>query len=292
MAVTTTTTLEELVNTEFINPIIMEYAHDFAVAAPYTAKLDLRGKATVVGSFPRMVLDTATDLAAETTTLNNETLETTAVNITAAEIGVRRDITDAAVEASIVGSEIFDWLVRDAGILFGISLDDDICALFAALNGGTAVGTTTANLTIANMVEAQAQIRKNGMRGPLVYILDDQQASDYQAAQAASTATTADKFFTVATGVENAFLGMFMGQPVWQTGLCDTANTAADVVGACFVDGDASPRTAAIGMVLARDIQTELERDANLRLTEFVATAKWGVGEVADEAGVPIVTDA
>jgi hypothetical protein len=293
MAVTDTTALTELVNSEFINPAILDYAHDFAVAAPFVNLLDLRGKSTKVGSFPRWILDTATDITNETTTLGNELLESTDVQITAAEIGIRRDVTDAALEETILSREqLFDFLVRDAGTLFGISLDDDICALFAALNGGTAVGTTKTNLSLANMVEAQATIRKNGMRGPLVYVLDDQQALDYQSAQAAATSTTVDAFFQVATGIDDGYLGTFMGAPVWQTGLCDTANTAEDVVGACFIDGAASKTHSAIGMVLTREVRSELERDANERLTEFVATAKWGVGEVHDKGGVPIVTDA
>lgn len=290
MAVTDTTTLTELVNSEYINPAILDYAHDYAVAAPFLNWQDLRGKATKVGSFPRWVLDTATDLATETTTLANTTLESTDVSITAAEIGVRRDVSDAAVEESILGAQIFDFLVRDAGVLFGISLDDDIVALFASLS--TSVGATTVNLSIANMVEAQAQVRKNGMRGALVYILDDQQASDYQAAQAAATSTTVNDFFSVSTGIESGYLGTFMGAPVWQTGLCDTANTNADVVGACFIRGDMNPQQACFGGVMTRDIRTELERDANERLTEFVATAKWGVGEIADESGCSIITDA
>lgn len=289
---TTTTTLTEWVNSEFINPTIMDYAHDFVVAAPYCAVLDLRGRATNQGAFTRMILDTASDIANESTTLTNEDFESSEVTITGAEVGVRRDVTDAALEQTIVGSQIFDILVRDSGILLGISLDDDICALFSSLNSGTAVGTSGNNLTLANMVEAQAQIRINGQRGSLVYVLDDQQASDLQAAQAAATSTTVDSFFTVSTGIDNGYLGTFMGAPVWQTGLCDSANTNADKVGACYIDGAASPRTAAIGMVLVRDVRTELERDASERLTEFVATAKWGVGEISDTSGVPIVTDA
>lgn len=293
MAVTDTGTLTELTNSEAINPMILDYAYAAAVAAPYVHTMDLRGKATKVGSFPKWILDTHTDITNETTALNNETLETTDVQVTAAEIGVRRDVSDAALEEIILSSEqLFDFLIKDVGVLFGIALDDDICALFPTLNGGTAVGTTKTNLTLANMVEAQATVRSNNMRGKLVYVLDDQQSLDYQSAQAASTATTVNSFFNVVNGIENNYLGEFMGHPVWSTTLCDTANTNEDVVGACFIDGMASPMAAAIGMVLTRDIKTELERDASARLTEFVATAKWGVGEISDQSGVPIVTDA
>lgn len=289
MAVTDTGTLTELVNSEFINPAIMEYAHDFAVSAPYVNWQDLRGKSTKVGSFPRWVLDTATKPANETTTLANETLETVETLVTAAEVGIRRDVSKASVEESILGAQIWDFLIEDAGTLLGISLDDDIAALFPSFS--TQVGATTVNLSLANMVEAQAQIRKNKMRGSLVNILDDQQASDYQAAQAASTSTVINSFMTVSTGIDNGYLGEFMGAPVWQTGLCDTANTGADVVGACFIRGDQNKKTAAIGGVLTRDIESETQRVIEDRLTKFVATGKWGVGETADESGCGILSD-
>ena len=96
---TDTTALTELVNSEWINPAILDYAIDYAVAAPFCNLADLRGKATKVGAFPRWVLDTATDITNETTALSATDLETTEVTITAAEIGIRRDVTDAVLEA-------------------------------------------------------------------------------------------------------------------------------------------------------------------------------------------------
>lgn len=286
---TTVTTLTELVNAEFINPAILEYAHDYVVAAPFMNWLDLRGKATKVGSFPRWVLDTAADTG-ETTDLTTEDLETLDVQVTAAEIGIRRDVTDAALEETIIGRQLFDFLVRDSGVLASISLDDDIVALFPSLS--TSVGTSGIDLTLANMVQAQAQVRKNKMRGKLVYVLDDQQAEDYQAAQASATSTTINGLMAPSTGIESGYLGTFFGQEVWQTGLCDTANTGANVVGACFIRGDTNPTAAAYGAVMTREVRTELERNASARKTEFVMTAKWGVGEIQDLSGTKMVTDA
>lgn len=289
MAVSTTTTLTELVNSEAINPAIMQYAADFAVAAPFLNWMDLRGKATNVGAFPRWVLDTASDLG-ETTDMTTETLETTEVTITAAEIGVLREITDSALESSIIGAQVFDFIVQDFGKLAAISLDDDICALFPSLS--TSVGSSGTDLSLANMVEAQAQVRKNKMSGQLVYVLDDQQASDYQAALIASTATTVNTFAEYQVQAGSEYLGRFMMSDVWQTGLCDTANTGANVVGAVFVRGDTNPTSAAFGGVMSRDITIKSDYNVRARSTDVGGTAKWGVGEIADESGVKIVTDA
>ncbi len=284
----TTTTLTELVRGELINQAILEYAHDHVVAAPYMNWLDLRGQATKVGSFPKWVLDATTDTG-ETTDLAVTALETTDVQITAAEIGIRRDVTDAALEETIIGRQLFDFLIRDSGVLAAISLDDDICALFPALS--TSVGTLGTNLSLANMVEAQAQVRINGQRGSLVYVVDDQQALDFQAAQAAATSTTINGLMAPSAGIETGYLGTFFTAEVWQTGLCDSANTGANMVGSCFIRGDSNPTTACFGAVMTRDVRTELERNASARITEFVMTAKWGVGEISDLSGVKIVTD-
>lgn len=291
MAKTTTTSLTELVNSEVINPAILDYAVDYVVAAPFVNFMDLRGKASKVGSFPRWVLDTTDDAAAETTDLTSEMLETTDVQITGAEIGLRRHVTYAALEETIIGPVLWDFIVRDSGVLAGVSLDDDICALFTSLSN--AVGQATTDLSLAVMVQAQSQLRKQKMRGKPVYVLDDQQAEDYQAAQAASTSTTINGLMAPNTmSQDNGYLGTFFNAEVWQTGLCDTSNTGASVNGACFIRGDTNPTSCAFGGVLVRDITTRLMEDVPGRAWDFVMSAKWGVGEVADDAGVRIKTDA
>src|SRR5688572_3289431 len=123
---TTVTTLTELVYAEWINPVIMEYAHSFTVAAPFLLWKDLRGKASKVGSFPRWVLDSAATGLGETTDLTSEDLETLDATITATEIGIRRDVTDIALEDTLAGSALFDFIVKDAATLFAINMDNDI----------------------------------------------------------------------------------------------------------------------------------------------------------------------
>ena len=290
MASTDTTALTELVNSEFINDGILAYAHEAAVSAAYLNWLDLRGKGTKSGSFPKWVKDAVTKPTNENTDLGSELLELTSVEITATELGVRRDVTDAGIEETIIGAQLFDFIVEDAGMLMGVSLEADICALHSGVS--SSVGTTTANLTLANMVEAQATIRSNGQRGQLINIISTQQAFDYQNAQLAATSTMVAGFTSVEHGVEDAYLGTFMGAGVYATALCPTANAAADDVGACYVRGDTNPKNSAFGGVITRAIRVEEQRDASMRLTEVVATAKWGVGEISDLSAVKIVTDA
>jgi hypothetical protein len=118
---------------------------------------------------------------------------------------------------------------------------------------------------------------------------------DYQVAQAAATSTTINSLMmpSVDGSTDSAYLGTFFMAPVWQTGLCDTANTAANVVGACFIRGDTNPTTAWGGACMVRDVRTEMARpEIEKRETKFVGTAKWGVAQIAAESAVKIVTDA
>jgi len=282
---TTTTTLEELVNSEFINRAVLEYALDFVVIAPYVNVLDLRGTASSTGSFPRWNSppDAHTDLANETTDLAATALQTTQVSIVAAEIGIRRDVTDTAIEDSVIGSSVFDFIVKDAGNALAVALDDDLSGLNSGLSNTT--GTTTEDLDLAQMVESMSKLRKQKMRGQACFILGLQQAQDLQSAQAASSGTQLGSFMTIEANNSN-YLGTFMGAPVWCSSTIDIMNDNADEAGCLIINGATNPTSCPYGMVISRDVRVETDRDIHNRTTLVVATARWGVGEINDDAGV------
>jgi hypothetical protein len=287
MAVSTVTTLTELVNAEWISDAVLDYAMDVVCIAPYTNMADLRGKASSTASFVKWVADTATDRG-ETDDLAAETLETTQVACASAECGVRRDITDHALEDGILGANLFDFIVKDAGVLLGVSLDDDLAALLGGFS--TVVGVSGSIMTLANMAGAASSLRKNKMRGDAVYIIDDKQAEDYQSAIIASTSTTINSFSTPGGTGNSDYLGTFMGMDVFSTSLTDTANLGADVTGGLFIHNPLS--SAALGMCLSRDVRVEFDRNITARTSLVVATARWGVAEISDLSGVSIITDA
>ena len=185
-----------------------------------------------------------------------------------------------------------------------MALEDDVCALFSGFS--TTVGSTGVDLTLANMSDAVVNIRKSGVRAPdgIVFVLDDEQAANYEAAlistnaAAAVYAGAADRLLsaspTANNGLANGHIGFFRQYPVYMTGLTDTVNTAADVSGAAYVRGDTpgNARMAALGLAVSREFTMAMERDESLRATEVIATRRTGVGELLDVAGVNIVTDA
>ena len=85
--------------------------------------------------------------------------------------------------------------------------------------------------------------------------------------------------------IQTGMVGTLFGVEVSQTSVCPTANSAADRTGAMFSSD-------AIGLVTKRPPRIEMQRDASARGTELVATVAYGVGELVDTAGVPIITDA
>lgn len=290
MAKTTKTTLTELVNSEMINPAIQEYAVERSVAAPFMYWKDVRGKGTNTVSFPRLVAD-AVAKPGETTDLTSEALETTSVEISGTEIGLYRVLTDSAAQENILGAMIFNLLVRDAGRLAAKSLDDDIVALFLSISGQ--VGDTSSDpMTIAFLVQALARIYSGNMEGTPTVVLAHIQAEDLIAAHAASNATMLNGRFNIADTNSQGYVGSMYGASIWRSGLCDTVNTGANVVGCAFIRGDTDPMSAAFGAVLTRDVTTELGRIVKGRATEFGMSAKWGVGELIDESAQKIVSDA
>jgi hypothetical protein len=81
-------------------------------------------------------------------------------------------------------------------------------------------------------------------------------------------------------------MGTLHGVDIFTDTNVPTANTAADRAGGFFV------KNYTFGMATKWNLRVELERDASLRATEIVVTANYGVGELVDAAGCPVVTGA
>lgn len=312
---TTSTTLEEVINSEWIRPAFQQYASDWLVAAQFLLRFDLRGKASATVAVPSVVSDMGTVSdggagvdteynAAEATDLANTQMDLSEATIATAEYGIMRTITDTALEDVVDGMDIMRQIVADSALILATALEDDVCALFAGF--ANQVGATTVDLTLAVMSSAVVQIRNSGVRAPdgIVFVLDDQAASDYEAALIAGNAAAAvyagaaDRLLaatpTQNNGLANGQIGFFRQYPVYQTGLTDTANAGADVLSAAFVRGDTPGNApmAALGLAVSREFTVAMERDESARATEVIATQRLGVGELLDVAGVGIVSDA
>jgi len=278
---TTLTTANDLVYAALINESVIDYARASIIVAPLVKQFSLEGR-------PGRVLDVPVwgDLSAsgvnEGTDLSNTALSTDKVTLTASEVGVMITVTDLLAESDILAN--LDEYARQLGLAVADKVDSDLCALLAALNGGSAVGSTGVNMTDDNFLEALYTLEAANAPKPYHCVLHPRQWADLRADIVGATGTPYSA--SAAQEIVNSgFAGVLFGVNVYQTSNVPTANTDADRAGAMF-------SSEALALVTKWPGRTELQRDASLRATEIVVTACYGVGELVDGFGVPIVTDA
>lgn len=249
-------------------------------------------------------VDTELD-ASETVDLSNTSASTGSVTCTPGEYGVAMEITDRVVEDSVRGIDVYQWLTGRHLHAIGLARTDDFLALFASLSNS--VGSTGVDLTIAQLISAQQGLRVRGAAADTtVYILDNQQVSDIESALLATNAAaaiyalSADRLIgyapTANHGMDSSRQVMsFRNMPVFATGLTDTANSGADVVGACFCVSTAMNDESGSTTFMQswkRLPRLETDRYALGRSTMLVTTARWGCAELQDGSGTAIITDA
>lgn len=293
---TTRTSLTEIINSEAIADLMLMYAADQSVISPLTRVMNLAGKSTAVASFPQWELDAVEDVTTEgTTSLSNVELQTTEVaTISAAQIGIMREVTDFAYATNMLGEDgLRQFIVEDGGRLCMLEVENDLAALFAGFT--PTVGTSGSDLSVANFVEAISKLDTANARGRKVCVLDDQQAYDIRAAVAASTGTVfanANQSLQSVLNANNAgFVGELFGVPIWLTNLTDTANTGADVVGCMFIDGSTDPQYAGLGMALLWQPRVKSLTLPDQVSEQIAITMAYGVGRIS-QFGCDITTDA
>jgi hypothetical protein len=240
------------------------------------------------------------------TALGNTQVATGGVTATPVEYGVAHALTDNLAEDSAIdGAELMNLFTSQMLTVLQLALDDDFLALLVSLSNS--VGSTGVDLTIAQAIAAQQGLRTRGAVADLVaFILDNEQALNletaFQATNAAAAifAMSADRLIGYSpTGDHgmgtNRQVMSLRGFPAFATGLTDTANAAADVVGAALCPStavnDASGATT-FGMGWKRLPRFEMQRQAKGRSTDLVMTMRAATFELQDGSGTAIITDA
>jgi hypothetical protein len=291
----TTTTAIEIVNSEWIDPMIGDYMRDvLVVAASDVCKVvDVQGKQTKTVAFPVWEKDTAADIGTEgTTTLSANDLTLVETTVTVAQVGILREPTKL-LERTIMGGEagLVDYIATDGGYLCKEMLEDDCVALFPSIT--LSVGATGVDLSLANMIEALGKRRTAKANGSPMFILDDQQTLDFTTALGATTGTLwsggQNQSAMQAQAKTDGTMGDFLGAPIRYTNLTDTVNAGADVCGALLNVGGKNP---SIGIVVLW--MPELDKELNVAKSTrlYAINACWGAGLINDGPSVKLVTDA
>jgi hypothetical protein len=297
-AATTLTTLTELVNSEAIESLIMDYALDAMNASSFCRISDISSDATLVASFPIWVKDVAVAVS-EGSDMDLDDLETTQVSVTAGMFGVLREVTDLVASTTILGSALVPEIIAEASRLCMEKLEDLVVACFTNASGS--VGTTTANLTIAQFVGAYHALNANLVQGQKVAVLAPIQVADLVDALIAATATvwsnpgTDNRLLNGQSGVDGN-MGALLNVPVYQSSLCDLSGDSEDRIGAMFVNGNAgnggNPKFAAYGLAMKWLPKVRVTSDAPGSSDVLGITMCAGAAEIRDASTIKIVSDA
>lgn len=289
MAQTTETTLTSTIPAEFIVPMILQEARPFNVVAPLVFPGVQPFGAGKVWNKQKLPSTTAAAIT-EGSDIVATARTTTQGSLTVSEIGLSTEITKWAQEISKFRNWLPTWAASQ-GRAIAQKLTGDLCALFAALNSSTAVGTSGTNITVANFIEGIYTLEAANTPGQKRCVLHPRQVADLFNAIQASTGTP---WVNVQELVREGrlpegqpmagFMGILFGVPVYSTTEVTTVNSDVDRCGAMF-----GPE--ALAFVRHRPLTVEYDYDASKRSTEIVTTITYAVGELTDDYGVPIETD-
>ncbi len=281
---TTTSTFDDVQYASIISEEVKDALMAVVVTPPLLDFHDLAGQASNTVKIPKADKFTASSVS-EGTELTNTALTSTSVTGTAAEIGIMATVTDVLEVSDIAAAH--GARLRQLGRALGDKLDVDICALLGGFT--TAVGATTVDITLSNLLDAIYNLEVNDAAGlgSLVAVLHPRQTADIrtelEADQASVYTNTSPNSLSKSMA---GYFGNWFGIDIFQSTNVPTANAAADRAGGIFV------RDYALGMVQKWAAKVEVMRWPPIRGFVLVSTAMYGVFEIEDAAGVEAVTDA
>ena len=314
---TTTSTADDITNASLVQPYMVKALSEVGGLWRFAKSFDITGQGTAAAKIPVEAswwgspdddgagVDTEFN-AAQGTDLSNTAVSTNGVTITTAEYGIAIEPTDNVQEDQVDGLDFLGMVERRMLAVLDLALEDDFLALLAGLSNS--VGSSTNDLTVAQLLAATTGIRTRGANADgLVGVLDNQQASDIQGALTATStsvatfAPAADRIIGFQPSADRGLgmirqIGSFAGNTaLFSTGLTDTANTGADVVGGVFVPSTAVNDNfghVTFGVAWKRLPRFETERHATKRTTHLVVTGRAGFAELLDGSGTSVITDA
>ena len=277
MANSTTTTLNDLLPS--IVAEAMFQAQEQSIMRNLVKNFTMGNNNGKTITVPKYAPITAIDVAEGTdlTVAGEATLSTDSAVLTVSEVGVMATVTDLALRTSASN------VVADAGRLMGEAIakkmDQDLIGEFANL--AAAIGTAAAPMTAAQIFEAVAKLRNNGVSGADIFcVVNPLVAYDMKSTLSGTFQGHAGDLSNEA--LRTGYVGQVAGVRIFES--ANVAAPAGDSVGGIF-------HRDALGLATMQDIQIEQQRDASLRANELVATAVYGHGVLYDNYGFAMSAD-
>ena len=230
----------------------------------------------------------------------NSALTDGSTSITIARYSKSYEATDLArmTQGGLLNIEMF---AQDAVVSAAATLTELMAALMGSFS--SVVGTSGANATMQNFLDAITTLEVAKVQGPYMAFLHPQQWGDIRADLALNAGGAVQ--FDPATAALIAtrgigFQGTLAGVDVFTSTRIPTANAGADRAGGMFGRGAvgfargtiANDYPSGQSVVLGDQVLFERSRTAKSGLTAYVSHVYLGVSEMIDAAGVSIITDA
>lgn len=289
-------TWADVMQSEYIDPMIGDYFLDASVVVPAMRMIDLRGKQTLTATVNTWASDIGDveDAGGESDDFTASALTPNAdVNILTKKVGILRQPSVELLQ-TMGDMEVRNEMARDAGRLLANYVEDAACGLFTSATSN--VTHTTIDFSVAYFLEVLATIRALNAPGPYTMVLHPVQASDLQVSAASSAGALMGNS---AAGAQNIFgfnqggyVGNLFGVNIYSSSLVDKVAGDADYIGACFVDARVDKGGAALAIALTWD-PTSMVADAPENGTvKLLFHLGYGVGLVRADAITKIITDA
>ena len=272
MTITNTTTLNDLMPAIVAEALFVASEKSImrGLVRNYTLSAG-QGKTVTVPIYPKQTAASLTEATAPAFTA----ISTDGAILTVSEVGLTAQISDLAIMASSSN------VVADIGRLFGEAIarkmDSDLLSNVASLSAGVGGASTTA--TAALIFQAIAKLRAQGYdtSNDCAIVLHPNVAYDVASTLTSTFAAPASAVGNSA--LENGFMGMLGGVPVYQSSLVNNTGTAGDYNGVVF-------HKDAFGLAMMKDITVESQREATKRGFDIVGSAIYGHGILYNAAGV------
>lgn len=227
---------------------------------------------------PKVGTMNASDLDEGIDMTDSEDINPSIVSASTAEVGLKVILTDVLLRQN--NESVFSIIGRQMGTAMARKKDEDVIALFSALNGGTVFGADGAAFSVANASAVIAKAKANLMGSPL-FIVHHPNAifefiNDFSGPIASGGAIPkpfqADALQDFWTGIKVS------GVPFFEDGNIDKISGVDSGYGVIANKN-------AMGYLVARGKSEERQRDISLRAWEVVVTEDYTMFEVDDTLG-------
>jgi len=229
---------------------------------------------------PKVGRMTAADLVDGIDMVDTEDIGMTTTDLTTSEVGMKVILTKKMLRQE--NEDVFRMVGRQMGDGMGRKKDEDIIALFSALNGGTTLGADGKNMSMTNLAACISKAKSAPYPNPVAVVHHPNALYE----MTKGTVITPGSTYPIPHGYAEDLLKDFYkmklnGVSVFEDGNIDKITNYDSGYGAIF-SKQAMVIVESLGMTVEKD------EDISLRAWEVVVTSDYGCFELDDGYGAPM----